>query len=206
MDDRATCCVLCVSVYLSLTRVHALSDGRVRAPRVLASPCWACVRCALCDAHGSDRGDARTTTRSTLDTVVTLASVEYIYIRTGRVCECVVTSSEVSTLTQDSIVVVVIVVGFRACTHGRRANGWNYRRGVGVESEAHACGKRPRRRRRRRSLLCYVTIRRAHLLQMTPKISSREMSQITPSKTTRVVSRTTTPSARGAKTMEENER
>jgi len=75
------CVVCCVSLSICLTRARALSDGRVRAPRVRTSSRWVCVRCVLCDARGSDRGDARTTTRSARlwTTVVTLASVEYTH-------------------------------------------------------------------------------------------------------------------------------
>ena len=86
-SDVLCVAVVCLSVYVSLTRARALSDGRVRAPRVLTSPRWVRVRCVLCDARGSGRGDACTTTRSTrlFDTVVTLASVDYIYTHGARV-------------------------------------------------------------------------------------------------------------------------
>ena len=81
--------VVCLSVYVSHACARVVRQARACAASTHVIALGVRALCVLRRAWKSDRDDARTTTRSTrlLDTVVTLASVEYIYIRTGRVCE-----------------------------------------------------------------------------------------------------------------------
>ena len=78
--------VLCVSLSICLSRVRARcqTGACVRREYARHRAGCACALCVMRRTWKSDRGDARTTTRSTrlLDTVVALASVEYIYIYT----------------------------------------------------------------------------------------------------------------------------
>ena len=91
MDDRATCCVcvvLCVAVYLSHACARVGRRARAYAASTRVKALGVRALCVVRRTWKSDRGDARTTTRSTrlFDTVVTLASVEYIYIYARGAC------------------------------------------------------------------------------------------------------------------------
>ena len=87
MDDRATCCVCrCLSVSHACARVVRRARACAASTHVIALGV-----CALCVLRRAWKRSGRRVHHHALDEiwdiVVPLASVEYIYIRTGRVCE-----------------------------------------------------------------------------------------------------------------------